>query len=452
MARQTPTQAQRDQVFDDFDTFQLPLDASLNLGNFTAYGATDPAVDLSMVNIAHLNTTRNFRGTWAANPMDLGQLVQYTPGQVVIGSDNHLYILRDAGDPTIDPAVDNGTNWTTLSIALEAPVTELTSSPPSATANMFTQAGEPLQFQVAPSANATLLNPEVNVTAVGLIGTVPTAAITDDGAVTITAPSGQTNNARITITVDSRSQSMENGELVTHEGGQIDIPIVYLDARTSPLVSEPENARVSTIDPEDTIQFDVTLVPGMTSVVSGTAYDSSWTVSTNGGTATAPSTAGMFLSGPALTDRTFTFAFPLNDNPVGGQSGSPPNISRTVTAYAPWFATFSATPPTGVSDFGVPITLVGETKTNAFPTHGGARFSVTGGVGTTQFFWIAVPSSVNRTISIHNGIATSTGLNTGQTFTVPNALGNGTVEYTLHRFRFGLVQSPTIFTISSIAN
>ena len=70
MARQVPTPAQNTQVQNDFDVFFLPTPASLDLGDRTTYGVTDPAVDLSMVNIRHLNSTRQFRGIWVSNPRD----------------------------------------------------------------------------------------------------------------------------------------------------------------------------------------------------------------------------------------------------------------------------------------------------------------------------------------------------------------------------------------------
>ena len=52
MARQIRTQAQIDQVNNDFETFFLPVGASLDLGDFTTYGTTDPVIDLSMVNMS----------------------------------------------------------------------------------------------------------------------------------------------------------------------------------------------------------------------------------------------------------------------------------------------------------------------------------------------------------------------------------------------------------------
>ena len=121
MARQQPTSAELMQVQNDFETFFLPFDASLDLGTRTTYGTTDPDVDLSMVNIRHLNNTRGFRGTWAAAPQDgnddAGVLaVPYQTGQVVVGSNNIIYQLTGTSG-TMDPTTDS-TNWTSLGVQL----------------------------------------------------------------------------------------------------------------------------------------------------------------------------------------------------------------------------------------------------------------------------------------------------------------------------------------------
>ena len=117
MARQTRTQAQIDQVNNDFETFFLPVGASLDLGDFTTYGATDPAVDLSMVNTRFLKDYSSFRGTWSATPVSGGQPIAYTAGDIVVGSDNHIYALSTLGTGTNDPATAGQTDWTLLSSA-----------------------------------------------------------------------------------------------------------------------------------------------------------------------------------------------------------------------------------------------------------------------------------------------------------------------------------------------
>ena len=77
MARQIPTAEELTQVSADLETFFLPFDASLDLGTRTVYGTTDPAVDLSMVNVRHLNNTRGFRGVWATAPADGNEPAPY---------------------------------------------------------------------------------------------------------------------------------------------------------------------------------------------------------------------------------------------------------------------------------------------------------------------------------------------------------------------------------------
>ena len=115
MARQIRTQAQIDQVNNDFDLFALPFEASLDVADRTVYGTTDPAVDLSMVNVRHLNNTRLFRGTWTATPTDGtadgNPSVPYVRGQVVISpTDTRLYKLDDVANAGTDPGVTE-TGW-----------------------------------------------------------------------------------------------------------------------------------------------------------------------------------------------------------------------------------------------------------------------------------------------------------------------------------------------------
>ena len=111
MARQIRTQDQIDQVNNDFDLFALPFEASLDVADRTVYGTTDPAVDLSMVNVRHLNNTRLFRGEWSATPMDGTTAVPYEANQVVISpTDFRLYKLRTVANAGTDPGVDE-TGW-----------------------------------------------------------------------------------------------------------------------------------------------------------------------------------------------------------------------------------------------------------------------------------------------------------------------------------------------------
>ena len=448
MARQTPTQAQRDQVFDDFDTFQLPLDASLNLGNFTAYGTTDPAVDLSMVNIAHLNTTRNFRGIWAANPMDLGQLVQYTPGQVVIGSDNHLYILRDAGDPTIDPAVDNGTNWTTLSVALEAPVTELTADSLSQDVNLFAATPTAVTFQVDPSANATLLNPSVEVTANNIAGSAGMATISDSGVVSYSAPAGQTDEtAEVTLTVDSRSTSMENGEPLEHEGGQIDLTVNYVDARQAPLVTPEGDIFVDRLATTQGATLSVDIVPPGTSTTAGTAYDVTWRGRSGTNMGSIMTTDGTYSIPNTVVDTTASIEYMLPSIPANGQNSVPATETRNVRAYLPWYWIFSETAPTSLAGATAAI-MEGNTETRAFSTTGDNRIALSNTVGVTTNLWFLIDASVTTSIRLNAGITAlqSAIMPESMNVVVQDAAGND-VAYRLYMFRVGLVQDPTVFNI-----
>ena len=118
MARQVPTSAELMQVSNDFETFFLPFDASLDLGSRTTYGTTDPAVDLSMVNIRHLNNTRGFRGIWNTAPTDGNEPVPYREGQVVVGNNSVIY-QRTAMNPTTNPnPVGNPDEWQALGTQL----------------------------------------------------------------------------------------------------------------------------------------------------------------------------------------------------------------------------------------------------------------------------------------------------------------------------------------------
>ena len=112
MARQVPTMAELTQVSNDLETFFLPFDASLDLGTRTVYGTTDPAVDLSMVNVRHLNNTRGFRGVWATAPADGNEPAPYITGQVVIDSNGLIY-RRNATNPATnpDPEMTGQTEW-----------------------------------------------------------------------------------------------------------------------------------------------------------------------------------------------------------------------------------------------------------------------------------------------------------------------------------------------------
>ena len=116
--RQTRTPAQETQVQNDFETFFLPISASLDLGGFTTYGTTDPNIDLSMVNVRYLKDYSTFRGNWVSGttgPETGGVSIDYVEDDIVLGSDNHFYQRTTNGNPRMDPMSDDGTNWTQLS-------------------------------------------------------------------------------------------------------------------------------------------------------------------------------------------------------------------------------------------------------------------------------------------------------------------------------------------------
>ena len=115
MARQEREQSQITQVNNDFETFLLPFDASLNLESRTTYGTTDPAVDLSMVNVEYVRDfIKSFRGLWQANPETLQQPIGYIADDIVLDSnDSHFYQLTGTASAT-RPSMDTA-NWTQLS-------------------------------------------------------------------------------------------------------------------------------------------------------------------------------------------------------------------------------------------------------------------------------------------------------------------------------------------------
>ena len=131
MARQTPTTSpvdERAQVQTDFDTFFLPFNASLDLTGTdnandparTVYGVTDPEVELSMVNIRHLNNYTKFRGTYSSTRLDGASVDNpvYEAGDIVVGSNNVIYQLMDENNAGTDPGMNN-TGWTALGILVE---------------------------------------------------------------------------------------------------------------------------------------------------------------------------------------------------------------------------------------------------------------------------------------------------------------------------------------------
>lgn len=458
MTRQVRTPGEIAQVNNDFDQFQLPFDASLNLGDFPAYGVTDTSVELSMVNVRHLNATRQFRGRWTMSPTDgtdpSDPVVPYEPGQVVIGSDNHLYMLNNAGTPTMNPVSDTTrTHWTLLSTATE-PVTELTSEPAMVTVPLYSQTATTRMFTVRPSANAMPLRPTVSVTNhTGVIGDI-TATITAQGLVTVNVPPMQDTAGTAYVTVEMESSSPNAmGEAVTHPGGQIDIPVVISDMRTSPTVSPSGDMRINSISGRlntdamsPQLVYNIDLLPDGASVAAGTGYDAEWTATVNGVTS-APSVGREYVIPPIATDMNVAFNFPLRSTPLNRQTGSAPMIERSIRVYDPWFWSFGNTVPTSVASMNEGL-ILGNTQADDFPFNSGEEFAVTGPTNMIQSLFLAVPTTVNNAIVLNTGIAQMQPVLTNNQITATGAAGN-TITYNLLQYRIGLVSSPTVFRIIS---
>ena len=438
MARQIRTTEETTQVTNDENRFFLPLDSSLDVGAFTVYGTTDPDINLSMVNIRHLNATRSFRGAWSPTPTDGAQPTPYLEGQVVIGSDSHMYVRSDFTlDQNPDPVGHVGNIWSILSSGLDQPVTELTSTPESFDANLF--AAGSTTFQIAPSADASLLNPMTTTTTANVAGT-PTTNLA--GQVLTVNYAAQTNDAAvITVTTDARSDSF--GDI--HEGGQVDSTINFVDARQDPVIS-PEVQRVSILSSPETAVYNVGLIPAGTSVAAGTAYDVQWRAR-QGTAMTSFSSAPTYTAAFPDATQDIVFEYQVNMNSI--QTGTPDADTISLRVYTPWFYQFSDTVPTDIT--GATLALrQGETQADDFSTSNMIA-PIAGTVGAVGFLYLFVPATMNQAITIGAGIARATGerLPADSNITVPNRNGTGNVVYALHRFRLGLAHSPTNFTITT---
>ena len=448
MARQTPTGPQITQVSDDFDTFQLPFDASLDLtgAGRTVYGVTDTAIDLSMVNVAHLNNTRHFRGMWEADPQDLGAPAAYRTGQVVIGSDSHLYIRNNTGGGNPNPVQVGQDVWDILSSGLSEAVTELTTSDPI-DLNLFHIQAQPYTFTISPSANATLQNPMVASTEyTGFVGN-NFPGISDTGVITGSIPDDQTVAGTIRITTDSRSVEGTAPNEIVHEGGQVDSIITLSDNRIMPEVTPEGPVRTSILDPNQNVQFMMDIHPPGALTTDGTAYAAQWTARAGTATPTAPSAADGTYTVPQITQNTsVTFSFTIPTNAVGGQGNSTPpgDIIRMVDVYNPWYWQLGGDQPTGISTMTEGV-LLGETQGNNFPTTGSSQFSITGPIGQPMNVWLAVPNNITSSIVLQTGIARAQSDRIANAFTATN--GTASVVYALYRFRLGLIASPTTFNI-----
>ena len=452
MTKQVRTTQDINQVDDDFDTFSFGADLSFSNNGNAFYGVTDSSVNLSMVNIRHLNSTRNFRGVWAATPMDGNLAIPYVENQVVIGSDNHLY-LRSASNPGAnpDPVTDATNAWTLLSAGLPEPVTELTTSDP-VDVNLYHSAIQTASFTIAPSANAMLSNPSVDATVhngfTGVIG----PSITPEGVLTMAIPAVQTVAGTTLITTESESTSVDNGVTVTHEGGQVDSIINFVDARQAPVITPGPDAmtRVNLLDAAQSAVFNINLIPGNSNVADGTAYTARWSATAGTAAPTPFSGTATTYTLPQITANTMiTFNYDIPTGAANGQSGTtpPPSESRMVNVYTPWFWQFGGDQPASAASMTEAV-LVGDTQGNNFPTDNSSQISISSTTTrTVEFLWLAIPSVVNRNITLNTGIASSTGLRIPNAFTERE--GTAFAQYDLYQFRIGLVNSPTIFNINS---
>ena len=452
MARQPRTTEEIAQVTSDENRFFLPLASSLDVGEFTVYGTTDPVVDLSMVNIRHLNNTRSFRGPWVPTPTDGvapdSVPTPYLENQVVIGPDNHLYRRNDI-DPTTNPnpMTDNNVHWVLLSSGLDAAVTELTSSPSTDAQNLY--AAGSTTFTVSPNANATLNSPTQVLTATGTTGASNNTAIAADGTFTVNFDAQTNPDATIVVTTASESSTTENGETITHEGGQVDSTVVFQDGRigNEPTVLPDSDQRVSIFTTTETVTYNVNLLPNSATLAAGTAYDSGWR--TRRGTTVSPinnRSAAAPITPLPLTSEAITFEFPLNTSTIQ-QVGAPANEVRMVNVYTPWYYQFTETVPTDLS--GATIALrQGETQPDDFTTSDFVG-AIAGPTGRAATLYLFVDSAITGNITLINGISNNEGMRMTNTITVPTRDPGRMVTYTLHKFRLGLVGSPTNFTITT---
>ena len=459
MARQPRTTEEITQVNSDENRFFLPIASSLDVGEFTVYGTTDPVVDLSMVNIRHLNNTRSFRGPWVPTPTD-GEApdsvpAPYLENQVVIGPDNHLYRRNDM-DPTTNPnpMTDDNAHWVLLSAGLDAAVTELTSNPSVDAQNLY--AAGSASFTVSPNANATLNNPSQVLTSNTDVSGTPTfTAIDAAGDFTVNFAAQTNPNARISVTTAAESSTTAGGETITHEGGQVDSTIVFQDGRTGnePTVLrdtvEDGEQRISLLPSSETASWNVNLLPNGSTLAAGTAYDVGWrTLIGTTRDAVRTATGPFNLTPLPLVNTNVVFEFPLNTSTIQ-QVGAPADITRSVRVYIPWYWQFSndAIPTTLPAN---PALRMGEMQPDEF-SMSDFQATITGTANVIGHLYFFVDASITRSITLNTGIANavSTRLPAANNITVMNRDNSAMVTYALHRFRIGLVNSSTNFNIRS---
>ena len=481
MARQTRTTAEQTAVNNDIFTFQLPIDSSLNLGEYTAYGTTDPDIALSMVNVRHMTATRQFRGVWASGGSTDGNLtVPYTAGQVVIGSDDQLYRLNASGTATTDPTTANQTDWTLVggalndSFALQG--TTGTANPTvrfqqgshtaqdlqflaannmnivqtganqvtfDATANpglsadpsekslvAFTAAAQSTGTTVTPNAGSISGTPTVTQSNSGGNGVIGGLAITTGGVITGQVPGGQVPTATYTVTPSVNIQDPQVSSRV-YNGATLNIPVTFTDMRVNNEPTVSDNVLVSRIDQSQGAVFNIDTTPNNSTIPLGTAYSvTGFTAQLAGGTTSAVSTASSYTASAVLVDTAVTFRFPF----VAQNNQTAPTLnqldqSRMISVYSPYFITtdVNAIAPTSIS--GLTPSAAG------LPGNDGTEITVTGLAGNTIYIVAPAPvAGTTRTLTLSIGATMTTGVQVGSTISVPNATNTGNVNYNVYQF------------------
>ena len=218
-----------------------------------------------------------------------------------------------------------------------------------------------------------------------------------------------------------------------------------MDARQDPIIS-PEVQRVSILSSPETAIYNVGLIPDGTSIAAGTAYDVQWRAR-QGTTLTPFGVAPTYTA--AFPDATQDIVFEYQERLGSMQTGTPDARTVSLRVYTPWFYQFSDTVPTDITAATIALRQ-GETQADDFSTSNMIA-PIAGTVGSVGFLYLFVPATMTQTITIGAGIARAAGerLPATDNITVPNRNGTGNVVYALHRFRLGLAQSPTNFTITT---
>ena len=489
MAKQTRTAAEIAQVASDFDTFQLPFPASLNLTDFTAYGVTDPEIALSMVNVRHMTATRQFRGEWNVGGQTDGNLmVPFTAGQIVIAG-GQFYQLTAMGNASTNPETDAQTDWTLVGGALNdaftvegstgtevnpsvrfqqgshtamdvqftspnmnivktadrvitfdnTPPPTLNPRPESFALNAFRNTDETIAIALPASSGTITGSPTATATMVGTTDTLTltSANLLGVGEVSAVVPNSRTPAMSYSIAAVATIVDNEVGTQ-NHAGITANIPITFVDARTGNEPTVSDNLLVSAIDQNQVNVFNIDIAPNSSDILDGTAYSvTGFTAQIGTGAQLPVSTATSFtVPRRVVADTTITFRFPFMS--LNGQT-TPPGLNqiRMVNTYLPYFVTTGTAAPTSIAGL--------TASTAGLPGTTGADITATGTVGNSIF--VIAPTTGVNTINLRIGATSTNGINVG-TIMVPNALNTGNVTYGVYQFA-GLAMSPTTFTLTN---